>query len=96
MLKIENINRIKGYELNIKGFDFNVSDVNENLNSYIFTIKARLTVHAPKTIILKKERCELGYYELQEYGCPRYHLWHEDMMSPHKLRDQFQTYLNSL
>jgi hypothetical protein len=96
MLKIENIQRIKGYCVNIKGFDFNVTDVNENLDSYIFTLKARLTVHAPKTMILKKQCCELGYYEMQEYGYPRYHLWQQDMLSPASLRDEFQKYLNAL
>ncbi len=96
MLKIENIQRIKGYCVNIKGFDFNVTDVNENLDSYIFTLKARLTVHAPKTMILKKQCCELGYYEMQEYGYSRYHLWEADMQTPGALVDEFQKYLNAL
>ena len=96
MLKIENIQRIKGYCVNIKGFDFNVTDVNENLDSYIFTIRAQLTVHAPKTMILKKQQCELGYYEMQQYGSPRYHLWEADMLSPGALVEEFQNYLNAL
>ena len=96
MLKIENINKIKGHVLTIKGFEFYVTDVNENLDSYIFTIRAQLTVHAPKTMILKKQQCELGYYEMQQYGSPRYHLWEADMQTPGALIDEFQKYLNAL
>ncbi len=96
MLKIENINKIKGYGLTIKGYEFYVYSTAENLDSYIFNLRARLTVHAPKTMILKKQCCELGYYELQEYGHPRYHLWEADMLSPGALVHEFEKYLNAL
>ena len=96
MLQIINIDKIKGYPLIIKGFEFNVTGVSENLEHYIFTIKARLTVHAPKTILLKKKaEPQLGYYELQEYGCPRHYIWEADMLGPGALVEEFQKYLNS-
>jgi|LauGreDrversion4_2_1035121.scaffolds.fasta_scaffold522892_2 hypothetical protein len=95
MLKIENIQRIKGFGLKIKGFTFYVTDVVEIPDSYIFTLKSQLTVHAPKTMILKKQQEELGYYEMQEYGYKRYQLWKDDMKTPGTLIDQFQIYLNS-
>ena len=96
MLKIEKIHRIIGWGVTIKGFQFYVTDVNENLDSYIFTLTAQLTVHAPKIMIIKKQKEKLGYYEMQQYGSPRYHLWQEDMKTPGTLIDQFETYLNAL
>jgi hypothetical protein len=99
MLTIENIEKLMGYPIVIKGYPFRIQTVITHPNEYLIGIEndVRVTAHAPITVILSRVDVN-GMYRLQKAkGYYDYiELYMEEMETRSEFVSRLMMYLNSI
>ena len=103
MLTIENIKKIEGIQIHIKGYTFIITEAKEYQQKYIFTLEYMGTVLAPFTVSLSRfneqefnkdlESCRYIFRKNGEYPC---YVYLNKIGSRNDFIDSIAQYLNNI